>query len=138
MRFWDASAIVPLFLEQPSTKAALALHREDPEMAVWWGTTIECASAVARLHRDGVLTTRADRDARGLLAALQQSWFEVQPGDAVRDQAMRLLRLHVLRAADALQLSAAIEWAGSPSTGMLVTYSDRLRTAAQREGFDTN
>ena len=138
MRFWDASAILPLCLEQPATDATLALHRGDPEMAVWWGTPIECASALARLHRDGALTTRADRDARGLLAALQQSWFEVQPGDAVRDQALRLLRLHVLRAADALQLSAAIEWAGSPSSGMLVTYDDRLRTAAQREGFDTN
>jgi len=104
-------------------------------MVVWWGSAIECASAIGRLYRDGHLTDDEEAAARDLLAVLRRSWFEIQPGDAVREQALRLLRLHPLRAADALQLAAALEWAGMPATGVLMTYDDRLRTAARREGF---
>ena len=137
MRFWDASALVPLCLAQPRTADARRLQAQDPELVVWWGSTIECASAIARLHRDGVLTTADESTARELLTMLRKSWFEVQPNDGVRDQALRLLRLHSLRAADALQLAAALEWAGAPPDGTLVTFDDRLRDAAQREGFST-
>ena len=138
MRFWDASALVPLCLEQPATARAIALHTEDPELVVWWGTPIESASAIARLHRDGQLTTAEEAQARSLLAALKASWFEVQPGEAVREQALRIIRLHPLRAADALQLAAALEWSGSPAEGRFVTFDERLAAAAQREGFSTS
>lgn len=137
VRFWDASALVPLCLDQPATARALQLHAEDPELVVWWGTPIECASAIARLHHDGQLTAAEEAQARSLLSALKASWFEVQPGDAVREQALRILRIHALRAADALQLAAALEWGGSPPEGQLVTFDERLGAAAQREGFIT-
>ncbi len=137
VRFWDASALVPLCLDQPATAKALEFHAEDPELVVWWGTPIECASAIARLHRDGQLTATEEAQARSLLSALRASWFEVQPGDAVREQALRILRIHALRAADALQLAAALEWSGSPPEGHMVTFDERLGAAAQREGFIT-
>ena len=135
MKFWDASALVTLILEQPRTAKAREQYLEDKELVVWWGSLIECASAIARLHRDGVLSTTDETRARGLLLALKASWFEVQPGEAVREQALRLLRLHPLRAADALQLAAAVEWAGSPPVGGFVSFDERLSAAAQREGF---
>lgn len=135
MRFWDSSALVPLVLEQPRSNEARNLLARDDELVVWWASSIECASAIARLHRDGLLTMPGARDARALLDALRKSWFEVQPGDAVREQALRLLRVHPLRAADALQLAAALEWAGAPPEGDFVTFDDRLREAAVREGF---
>lgn len=138
MRFWDSSALVPLCLAQPATAQALQWQREDPEMAVWWGSAIECASAIARLHREGHLTATEEAQARALLAELKASWYEVQPGDAVREQALRILRLHPLQAADALQLAAALEWGGSPPEGTLLTFDDRLLEAARREGFATH
>ena len=95
------------------------------------------SSAIARLHREGHLTARAEREARGLLTTLQRSWYEMQPGDAVRDQALRLPRVHALRAADALQLAAALEWSGTPAQGGFVTFDARLQAAATREGFET-
>ena len=136
MKFWDASALVPLLLQQPQTKRVRELLAADDELVVWWGSAVECASAIARTHRDGHLTAAAERDARSLLDVLRKSWFEVQPGDAVREQALRLLRVHALRAADALQLAAALEWAGTPPEGGFVTLDDRLLEAAQREGFE--
>lgn len=108
---------------------------DDPDLVVWWGSAIECASAIARLHREGQLTTTEEGTARNVLGTLSRSWFEVQPGDGIRDQALRLLRLHPLRAADALQLAAALEWSGTPASGVFMTFDDRLRSAAHREGF---
>lgn len=79
MRFWDSSALVPLVLTQPRTERAKQLLKEDPELLVWWGSAVECASAIARLHRDGHLTKSAEQAARALLDLLRSSWFEVQP-----------------------------------------------------------
>ena len=136
MRFWDSSALVALCLAQPKSKGARAALTTDPELVVWWASVVECASAIARLHREGLLTASDESAARALLETLRRSWFEVQPGDSVRAQAMRLVRLHPLRAADALQLAAAMEWSGSPASGGFVTLDERLRRAAEREGFD--
>ena len=111
--------------------------REDSEMVVWWGSTIECASAIARLHCEERLTSAEERSARGLLGELSGTWFEIQPGAGVRDQALRILRLHPLGAADSLQLAAALEWSGTAVTGAFVSYDNQLRTAAEREGFAT-
>ncbi|HEY5085954.1 MAG TPA: type II toxin-antitoxin system VapC family toxin [Gemmatimonadaceae bacterium] len=137
MRFWDSSALVTLVLDQPRTAEARDLHAQDTELVVWWASSIECASAIARLHRDGQLTITEEAQGRALLTTLRASWFEVQPGDAIREQALRILRLHPLRAADSLQLAAALEWGGSPPHGQFVSFDQRLNAAAQREGFVT-
>jgi uncharacterized protein len=136
MRFWDSSALVTLLLDQPRSTHARALLSEDAEVVVWWGSVVECASAIARLYREQLLTSSDERMARSLLAELSGSWYEIQAGTAVQEQAMRLLRVHPLRAADALQLAAALEWSGGVASGVFVSYDDRLRDAALREGFD--
>lgn len=135
MRFWDASAVVPLLLEQPASPRSRALLDEDPEVVIWWTTPVECASALARLRREGLLTDADEKVATSRLEELQARWYEMLPGDAVRAQAFRVLRLHPLQAADALQLAAALEWAGGPAGGTVVTFDDRLASAAAREGF---
>lgn len=135
MRFWDASALVPLCLTQPASAVARPLLEDDPEIAVWWGSPVECWSAFARLRREGTLSLSGEDAARSLLAQLQQAWTEIEPGAAVRIQTSRLLRLHPLRSLDALQLAAALVWAGSPPAGVVVSFDDRLREAARLEGF---
>lgn len=135
MRFWDTSALVPLLAEEPATAAAQRLYGDGAAL-VWWATPVECASAVARLERDGALTPAQSLEAFRRLDALRASWIEIEPGDEVREVARRILRVHPLRAADALQLAAA--WLGSerrPGSLPLVTLDDRLRAAAAREGF---
>lgn len=136
MRFWDSSALVPLLAAEDATPATLARYREDPEAVVWWTTPVECASAIARLERDGGLTMEAATEAFARLDALAASWLQVEPSDEIRETARRLLRVHPLRAADALQLAAAYAAAERrPSTLTFITLDDRLRTAATREGF---
>lgn len=135
MRFWDTSALVPLLLEQEATEEVSDLLLEDPEIAAWWGTSVECASAAARLRREEVLTVSEEDKVLELLATLQRSWLEVLPSEEVRDRAVRLLRVHGLKAADSLQLSAALLWAGSADRAEFVTFDERLGLAARLEGF---
>lgn len=135
MRFWDTSALVPLLLEQDATVEMAQLLDEDSEVAAWWGTPLECASAAARLRREERLTVEEEQQVLELLDLLRRSWLEIQPSDEVRAGAMRLLRIHRLKAADALQLAAARIWAGQMAGAELVTYDERLALAARLEGF---
>jgi predicted nucleic acid-binding protein len=135
VRFWDSSAVVPLLVREEATTAVVARLREDPQLAVWWTTPVECASAIARLEREGAPAAGV-ATALARLDELGSAWIEVDPHDDIREVARRLLRVHALRAADALQLAAAYVCAERrPSTLELVTLDDRLRDAALKEGF---
>ncbi|MCU0223744.1 MAG: PIN domain-containing protein [Acidobacteria bacterium] len=136
MRYWDASALVPLLVEEPATASLLDSYRKDAGVLTWWGSAVECASAIARLERDGDLAVAAAGVAFERLAALSAAWHEIQPLDEIREAAVRFLRVHDLRAADALQLAAAFVAAERrPATLAFVCLDDRLALAASREGF---
>lgn len=136
MRFWDTSALVPLLVREPLTDRVRRWFIADRSITVWWSTTIECTSAIARAERDGRLRADEVGDAVAALRLLRSGWSEVDPTDRVRTVAERLLRTHPLRAADACQLGAAIVAAeGSPANVPFVTLDDRLAAAAGREGF---
>ena len=138
MRFWDSSAIVPLLLPETMSSSVRELYRADSVMFAWWGTEVECASAICRGQRAGSLRADAVHAAFLRLTALRAGWHEVEPGDDVRESAKRFLRVHDLRAADALQLAAAFFAAEArPATLEFVTLDDRLLEAARREGFPT-
>ncbi len=109
---------------------------EDSFVVVWWGTRTEFISALMRQVRAGDLTIHDERTARHVLHNLMQVWTEVLPGDALRSTAERMLAVHPLRAADALQLAAAIQWCQGLTIGQgFVSFDQRLRDAAYREGF---
>lgn len=136
MRFWDASAIVPLLIDEPATERMQALAVKDPTMLVWWGTAVECASAIARLERDDALGETVTVEAFERLNQLATGWHEVEPTDVVREAAVRFLRVHPLRAADSLQLAAAFVAAEHrPASLAFLTLDDRLDLAARKEGF---
>ena len=136
MRFWDTSAIVPLLLPESPRDALLDLLLRDPVMLVWWGTPVECASAVARREREDALGVTDAGAALERLRDLAATWQEIIPVEAIRTAALRLLRVHPLRAADSLQLAAAIIAAGhEPATLEFVSLDARLNEAASREGF---
>ena len=136
MRFWDSSAIVPLLAVEKATSAVREAIEADAEIVAWWGTPIECVSAIARREREAGLTAAGASVTLARLEAIRTAWAEVQPGDRVRATAIRLLRTHPLRAADAIQLAAAIVAAEDhPSTLPFVTLDGHLAEAAAREGF---
>ena len=108
MRYWDASAIVPIVINEPSSAAVVAMLDQDPHIVAWWTTELECVSAISRREREGRLDAADVASATARLRMLRTAWDEVEPGARLRQTATRLLRVHPLRAADALQLAAAI------------------------------
>lgn len=136
MRYWDSSAIVPLCVQETPTDVVRRLLKGDSQMAVWWGTVVECQSALARRRQQGSFSENSFRDGQVLLREMESAWYVVEPSAAVRDKAVRLLWVHRLTAADALQLSAGLAWCEErPSGHEFVALDMRLAGAAALEGF---
>jgi uncharacterized protein len=103
---------------------------------VWWSTTIEVTSALARLRRGRVLSEEQHRSAQQRLAVLSKSWREIQPTNRLRNIAENRLDRSDLRAADALQLAAALVWCNErPKNRDFLCRDVRLREGARQEGF---
>jgi len=137
VRFWDASALLSLLVAQRATEELTRLVEADPAVVTWWATPVEATSAVAQLQRDGALDERGASDIIRQLRDLLAAAYGVEPVEEVRAAACRLLRVHDLRGADALQLAAALVWADHQPSGLaFVCLDEHLRRAADREGFD--
>lgn len=137
MRFWDASAILPLLVRETGTELSQQWLRADPEVAIWTLTRVELASSIERRAREGSLN-RTDR--MNLLRRVERiasDAHEVVDVAAVRARALVVLARHALRAADAAQLAAALVIADpDPSSLTMVVLDRRLADAAAREGLD--
>ena len=136
MRFWDSSAAVPLLVEQGASDRVAGWLDEDPAVVVWTLTPVEVVSALRRLVREAGLEEEAARVAESRLGELVHTAHVVVDVEPIKGRAARLLRLHPLRAFDALQLGAAVHWAeGHPDGRRFHTLDARLALAARREGF---
>jgi hypothetical protein len=134
--FWDTSAIIPVLLPEPRSSALTDALAADREVTLWWGTPVECLSAIYRRHRESPVPAPLLTEALNRLRALVEDADTVSPTDELRRRAGRLVAAHPLRAADALQLGAALAWCEEQSHGeAFVCLDDRLREAARREGF---
>jgi predicted nucleic acid-binding protein len=135
MKFWDSSAVLALLLKERGSAETLRVYREDTTQAVWCLTEVEVASALSRRVREG-MESNDERTARVQLSFLMTRWMEITSLESVRGRAVRLLGAHSLRAADALQLAAALVFCDErPDSLPFVSLDDRLADAARREGF---
>jgi hypothetical protein len=136
VRFWDASAVVPLLIAEQPTSAVRALMADDPQMAVWSLTPLEVLSALWRRRRVAEIEVRAQAFAAEALLELEAAWSVVTDVAQVVRRARRLLATHPLRAADAAQLAASLLACDEhPERLPFVTLDERLAEAARREGF---
>ena len=137
MNFWDTSALVALHLAERHAAALKSILEDDLEVAVWWGAQVEFASALSRREREGSLSSeRAANVLTRFNRLATQTYQEVLPTRRLKSIAQRLLPAHLLRAADALQLAAALSIAEEHSASIgFVCLDARLNEAASREGF---
>ena len=137
MRFWDASAVVPLIVSESESASCRRILAEDTELIVWCLTPVEVTSALTRRLRENSLSLSLFRGAKDQLSVLEKAWSDVISFEAVRDRARRLLEIHPLRAADSLQLAAAlIASEEKPSQLPFVSLDRNLARAAEKEGFE--
>ncbi len=136
MRYWDASALVPLVVAEERTREVRGWLAEDPSVVTWAWTRVELASAVERRAREGALSRSERRTVLDRFDEFAAAWDEVVDLFAVRARARALLARHPLRAADAAQLGAALLVAeDDPASATFVCLDDRLALAAEREGM---
>ena len=136
MRYWDASALVPLIVSEPRSRLARTWLLQDDHVVTWAWTRTEITSAIERRTRAGALTRAQRRAVLGRLRALATGWDEVIDVLAVRKRANAVLARHPLRAADAGQLGAALlvsEQLADPL--VFLCLDQRLSEAAEREGL---
>jgi len=136
LRFWDTSALVPLLVAQDRSPEVERWREEDPAAVTWTLTPVEITSALRRLVREGALAEGIATQAEAFASEVIGGTHVVTDVERVKPLAARLLRVHPLRAADALQLGAALLWADGTPSGLVVhTFDLRLAQAAEREGF---
>ena len=133
--FWDASALIPVCVNEAASRQAHSyLRRFAP--VVWWGSPVEVQSAICRLHREREISDQEKHGAVGRLRLLSGAWREVLPNDQLRDLAIQILDKHSLRAADSMQLAAALVWCEQrPPRRNFICGDRRLALAANAVGF---
>ena len=134
MKFWDASALVPLAISEQRSAEVRSLMNTDQDLIIWALTPVEIASALMRRwHLDHDDVSRDVSEAQ--VSILAARWKMVERVDAAAERAITMLRRHPLRAADALQLAAALIAAEERPLLPFVTLDSRLAAAARAEGF---
>ena len=136
MKYWDASAVVPLVVAERHSALVRSWAARDSGIVTWGWTRVEVVAAVERRAADGSISAGQRRQVLARFADLFDAWDEVTDLLAVRTKAVQLLARHSLRAADSAQLAAALVVAESdPGTITFVCLDERLARAAEREGF---
>ena len=136
MRYWDASALVPLVVAESASSLVRKWLAEDERIVTWAWTRTEIVSAVERRTREGSLSRKQRREVLERFDTFAGNWDEVTDLLAVRSRANALLARHPLRAADAGQLAAALlvqEHLAEPLT--FVCLDQRVSSAAELEGL---
>jgi len=133
--FWDSSSLVPLCVNQKASPLTERLSLQYSKV-VWWAASVEIRGAFSRLMRMGLLTANEVVGAQVRLGELRSNWHEILPAAALRDRAERLVDRFPLKAADALQLAAALAWTSHrPRRRAFVSGDAQLLAAADEMGF---
>jgi len=133
--FWDSSALVPLCVQQPASVRAETLSKQYA-IVVWRAAPVEIRSAFSRLLRIGQLTSNGQVQSLVVLDEIRHNWREIAPTPGLRDQAERLLDRFPLKAADALQLAAALAWTSArPRQPPFISGDAQLLDAAHQLEF---
>ncbi len=136
MKFWDTSALAPLIVDEPTTPAIRRLLAQDAEVVVWMLTSVELLSVLGRLGRTATSLDDLIPTLRSDATSLLRHVTTVTDVDGVRRRAERLVGVHPLAAADAMQLGAALVACGDrPERLTFVTLDKTLGRSAQLEGF---
>lgn len=136
MSFWDSSALVPLCINEPRSILAGRIWKRFPEKIVWWETSVEISSALARLERENKISLSQRQKAEKRLETIEKIWKEIQPVARIKELARTFPALYALKAADSLQLAAAMVWCKEkPKNKNFISGDDKLLKAVEKVGF---
>ncbi len=115
IRYYDTSALLPLYLEEPVTEAAQeALTRDFGQLVTSVLALVEVQATLARHQREGSLNAAQSEAVMARLSHdLDGAPRRLELGEAVLDEAIRLLRVQLsppLRTLDALHIASCLDY----------------------------
>lgn len=134
--FWDTSAILPLCCSQIFTIQSKKIYRKFPKTVIWWGTSVEINSGLARLKRNNHLDDKQVIKSLKLWEKFRISSRIVLPIERIILLADELPERYELRAMDSFQMAAALVWCQEkPRNRPFVTADEKLSKAVEKAGF---
>ncbi|HMS40178.1 MAG TPA: type II toxin-antitoxin system VapC family toxin [Pyrinomonadaceae bacterium] len=139
MSFWDSSALVPLCTSEPRSILAGRLWKTFSTRVVWWETSVEICSALARIERENIISFQQRLNAERRLELLEKVWVEIQPISRIKELARTFPAKYKMKAADSLQLAAALVWCKEqPKNKDFVSSDAHLIKVAETVGFSVH
>ena len=134
MRYFDASALVKGYVDEPeSRKTRRLLARGDAATSRL--SFVEVASALGRLGREGRLSEDERTAALAALTADAAGVLVIELTGEIVSRAQALTQKHPLRAGDAIQLASCLYVRDAvKERTTLASFDDSLNTAARLEG----
>lgn len=141
--FLDSSSLVKRYVVEAGTpwiQSITSLETKN-QLIITRITWVEVLSALARRQREGSLSAdKVDKIVQALRYDLDTQYQIVELDRTLAEAAGELVRRHVLRAYDAVQLAAAlrVQVALTSTKVSFVTADKRLNTSAEAEGLMTD
>ena len=90
--FWDSSALVAYLVEEKRSAEIVPLFVHDDAIVIWWGTPVECVSALERRRREGLAPDLFNEGRQRLEEAIVLAQ-QVPAFDSVRALAIEIVSL---------------------------------------------
>ena len=139
IRYYDTSAVLPLYLDEPATKAAHdALTRDAGQFVTSVLTLVEVRSGLARYGREGVLNAfQIEAVFERVQHDLERTPRRLELTSEVLTEAVRLFRMQTalpLRTLDTLHVATCLRY----GTSGFVTNDKQQARLAQAIGLDVH
>ena len=139
IRYYDTSAVLPLYLDEPATEAAHdALTRDAGQLVTSVLTLIEVRSGLARYGREGVLNAlQIEAVFERVQHDLERTPRRLELTSEVLTEAVRLFRMQTalpLRTLDMLHVATCLRY----GTSGFVTNDKQQARLAQAIGLDVH
>ncbi|MGH7813446.1 MAG: type II toxin-antitoxin system VapC family toxin [Candidatus Binataceae bacterium] len=136
MNYFDTSALIKRFVEEPGSKAVEALIVAEPQIATSKVAYAEVHAGLARKLREGALTPTAHRRVARAFDSDWRACLRVDLADRILALTRDLVRRHPLRGFDAIHLASAMRLQEQlRETIQMVASDERLIAAARGEGM---
>jgi predicted nucleic acid-binding protein len=130
--YWDSSAVISALLKDANTKKAKIVAERDALHLLTTLAYSEVSAVISRMKRENMLTDVLFQSAHEVLDRGPWRRISISPGwTVIRD----LSKKHSLRGADLWHLAAAVSLTNEFPELSLLTFDQRLLTAAGIEGL---
>jgi predicted nucleic acid-binding protein len=130
--YWDSSAVISALFKDPNSRRAKAIAERDGLHLLTTLAYAEVNAVMARMKREDILTEVLFQSAHEILGRGPWRRISIAPEWTMT---RRLAAKHPLRGADLWHLAAAISLKSEFRELSLLTFDQRLKTAAQSEAL---